>query len=63
MFGSCRESIPDVQQWSGDPSGCPVVVGRLSWMSGSCREALPYVREWSGDLSSCREWWEALPNV
>ena len=36
----CRETIPDVREWSEDLSGCPVVVRRPSWMSGSGQEAL-----------------------
>ena len=40
------EALPDVRELSGDPPGCPGVVGRPyrlsgsgerpSWMSGSC---------------------------
>ena len=54
MSGSGRESLtdvrersetlPDVQDWSGIPSGCPGVVGRPSRMTGSGRDALPDVR-------------------
>ena len=43
MTGSGRLALPVVWEWSGDPSGCPVVVGRLSRMSLSGREALPNV--------------------
>ena len=46
MSGSGRESLGDVREWSGDPRGCPGVVGRPSRMSGSGREVLPDVREW-----------------
>ena len=55
MSGSCREALPVVREWSGDPNRYPVVVGRPSLMSGSfgrpsqmsgsCREALSKVRE------------------
>ena len=38
MSGSGRETLPDVWEWSGDPPGCPGVVGRPSQMSGSGRE-------------------------
>ena len=49
------ESLPNVLEWSGDPPGCPGVVGSLTgclgvverqfWMSGSGQEALLDVRE------------------
>ena len=34
-----REVLPDIQEWSGDPPGCPRVVGRSTpddheWMGG-----------------------------
>ena len=59
MFGSGRESLPDVwkdlpdvrrdlpdvREWLGGPPGCPGLVGRPSRMSGSGRNALPDVRE------------------
>ena len=50
MFGSDRETLLVVRQWSGDPPGCPGEVGSPSLMSRSGREALPDVWEWSGDL-------------
>ena len=56
MFGSGRDTLPDVpegwealpnvQELSGDPSGCQGVVRRPSQMSRSGRETLPDVREW-----------------
>ena len=46
MSGSCRETFPNVREWSGiysrcpgGPTGCPVVVGWPFRMSGSGREA------------------------
>ena len=48
MSLSGRESIPDVQEWSGGPPGSPGAVGSLSQMSGNGREALPVFRERSG---------------
>ena len=54
MFGSGRESLPDVRERSRVPSGCPGVVWRYSQMlvvrmpsrmSGSGRESLPDVPE------------------
>ena len=60
MSGSGLEALPDVWEWSGGPPGCPVVVGKPSWMSGrpsrmskSGREALADVREWSGGPAVC----------
>ena len=50
MPGSGWLALPDVQEWSGDPSGCPGVVGRLSQMSLSGRDALPDVREPLADI-------------
>ena len=47
MSGSGRESLRDVQEWSGVPLKSPVVVGMPYCMSGNCREALPDVQEWS----------------
>ena len=47
MFGSGREALPDVWEWSGCPPGCPSVVRRPSRMFGSGRETFPDVREWS----------------
>ena len=37
MFGSGREALLDIREWSGGPPGCPGVVGRSSRMSGSGR--------------------------
>ena len=45
MYVSGREALPEVREWSGDPFGCPGLLGRPYWMSGSSREALPDVRE------------------
>ena len=63
MSGSVREALPDVWElskayldvleWSGDPLGCPGVVGLPSQMFGSGCESLPDVREWSGDPPGC----------
>ena len=60
MSGSCREALPDVQEWSGVPpicpegsSRCPGEVGMPSRVSGSCRDALPDVQDWSGGLLRC----------
>ena len=44
MSGSDREALPEVQEWSEDPSGCPGVVGRPSRISKSGREAISNVR-------------------
>ena len=49
----CLEALPNVQEWSGGPPGCPGVVGKPSEMSESGRETLPDVPEW----------WEALLDV
>ena len=40
MSSSCREALPDVQEWSEGPQECPRVVGRPARMSGSGREVL-----------------------
>ena len=48
MSVSGRETLPVVCEWSGDPPGCPAIVGRPSQMSGSVRKAFPVVQEWSG---------------
>ena len=48
MSGSDRESHPNVQEWSGGPSGCLGVVQRPSRMLGSGRE-------WLGGPSECPE--------
>ena len=53
MSGSCREALPNVQEWSGGIQECPVVVGRPSRMSGSSREALLDVRKWSVGPQVC----------
>ena len=74
MFRNCREDVPDVREWSGDPPGCPGVFGRPSRMSGCGRETLPNVREWSCRPPECLgvvvppSWmsgsgWEALSDV
>ena len=62
MSGSGRDALGDVREWSGDPPGCPGVVGRHSRMSGSgwetfpdVREAHPDVREWSGGPPKCQQ--------
>ena len=56
------ETLPDVCDWSGDPPGCPGVVGRPSRMSGRSRETLqmsgrPFRMSGSGQeaLSDVRE--------
>ena len=59
MIETDWESLPDVREWSGSPTGCPGVVGRPSRMSGSGRKAylmyrsgrkaIPNIREWSGE--------------
>ena len=70
MSGSVREAVPVVRELlagppksSGDPPGCPGVVGRPSWlslrggrpfrMSGSWREALLGIRVKSGGSPGC----------
>ena len=67
MFGSGRESLPDVwkdlpdvrrdlpdvREWLGGPPGCPGLVGRPSRMSGSDRDAIRDVRELSGGPPGC----------
>ena len=70
MSGSGREAIPDVQELSEDPLGCPGVVGGLpecpgvvgspSLMSKGCREALMEVLEAPRMFGSGRE---ALTNI
>ena len=53
MSGSGRESLPDDREWSGDPPGCPGVVGRPTRMTGSGWNFLLDDREWSGDPPKC----------
>ena len=53
MSRSGWEVLPDVREWTGDPPGCPEVVGKTSRMSGSGLEALPDVRECSGGTPGC----------
>ena len=60
MSDNCRETLPDVQQWSRAPPNCPVVVGCLSRMSRSGREALPKSLRPS---RMSKSGWVALPNV
>ena len=48
-----QKALPDVREWSGDPPGCPGVVGRPFRMSGSGRET----------LADVPEFWEALLDV
>ena len=57
-----RNALPDIRQWSRDPTGFAGVVGRPyqmsrtpSRMSRSGRETLPDVREWSGGPPICPE--------
>ena len=57
MFSSGRNALPDDRGWSGDPPGCPKVVGRPSWMTGSGLETLPGEREAHSDVR------EVLPDV
>ena len=40
LSSSDRETFPDVQEWSGDPTGCLGVVERLSRMSLIAQETL-----------------------
>ena len=47
-FTGVLDALPDVQEWSGGPPGCPGVVGKPSRMFESGRESLPDVRKWSG---------------
>ena len=47
MFGSYRDSLLDVREWSGSPPRCPGVVESPSRMSESGWESLPGVRECS----------------
>ena len=46
MSKSGREAVPNVQEWSGDPSDCPEVAGRPSRITGS-----PYRMSGSGRLT------------
>ena len=57
MSGSGRQALLDDREWSGDPPGCPKVVGRPSWMTGSGLETLPDVQEAHPDVL------EVLPDV
>ena len=50
MFGSGRQALPYVREWSGGPPGCPGMVGMPSRMSGSGQEAFSDFRDWSGGL-------------
>ena len=50
MFGSVREALPDVWEWTGGPSGCPGVVGSPSWMSRSVQKAHPHAQEALSDV-------------
>ena len=71
MSGSSQKALPNVQECSRGPPGCPGVVGRHfrmigrpSRMSRRGREALPDVREWSGGHFLMSEiGWEALRDV
>ena len=45
MYGSGRESLPDVREWSGVPLGYSGVVVRPSWLSGSGWATLTDVQE------------------
>ena len=45
MYGRGRGSLPNVQEWSGDPRGCPGVVGKTYRMAVSGREVVPNVQE------------------
>ena len=54
---SVRETLKEVRDWSGGPSGGPGLVKRPSWRSewpirtsGNGREALWEVRVWFGGL-------------
>ena len=71
MFGSVREALPYVREWTGGPLRSLEVVGRPSRMSGSGREsclmsgsgrkAIPNVREWSGEPPGCPGVFEGPP--
>ena len=73
IFGSDRESLPDVWKWSEDPRGCPGVVWRPSRMlewSGcppGCSGVVGRPSQMSGSgretLPDVPEWWEALLDV
>ena len=60
MFGSGRESHPNVREWSGGRRGITGVVGSLYRLSRNGRESLPDVREWSVVVSSSGT---TLPNI
>ena len=53
ISGSGRESLLDVQEWSGGYPECLGVDGRQLQMSGNGRKALPDVREWLGCYPGC----------
>ena len=61
MSWSVQEALPEVQEWSEDPPGCPGVVGRSSPMFGSGRETLPDVSERWEVLPDVWEWEGSLP--
>ena len=42
------ESIPNVREWLGGPSGSPRVVGKPTRITRCGRETLPDIRELSG---------------
>ena len=46
MFGSDRETLPNLREWLGGPPGITGVVGRASRMSESGQESLGDLREW-----------------
>ena len=60
MSGSGRETLSDVQEWSGGPPGCPGVVGRPSQRPGG-PSGCPGVVERPSRLSGSGR--ETLPNV
>ena len=58
IFGSGREVLPDVREWSGGPPGCLGVVRMPSQMSKSGRVALSVVQEALLDVT---EWLRGPP--
>ena len=70
MSVSGREALPDVQEWSGGPfgcpggpPGCPGVVGRLSRMSRSGQEAFRMSESGGRPNRMSGSSREALPDV
>ena len=63
MFGSSRETLQDVPEWSGCFRRFAGEVGRLSRMSGSGRDALPTFESGQEVLRNVLEWSESHPDV